>query len=83
MEKTIVTEAESLWHGYSVPGDFRGQRKSEDGWSSVKEQEGDRGERTTIFGTTDMGVRCHPQRNKKGGKRLTDLTWGEWKRLMG
>lgn len=30
-----------------------------------------------------MGVRCHPQRNKKRGKRLTGLTRGEWKRLTG
>lgn len=42
----------------------------------AKEQEGGRGEGTTVFGSADMGVRCHPQRNKKGGKRLTGLTQG-------
>lgn len=49
VEKTIVTETQSLWHGYSVCGDFRGQRKGQDGWSSVEELEGGRGEAATVL----------------------------------
>lgn len=29
VEKTIGTEAESLWHGCSVPGDFGGEKTPE------------------------------------------------------
>lgn len=52
------------------------ERKRLEGWSSMKEREGGKGEGTTVFGSTDMGVRCHPQRNKKEGERLTGLIQG-------